>query len=79
VSSPNALRSSWKSAPGAAWETTIEITRRYARPFRFEGEALTFRCFADSEITAANSPPFRQVGERVGLQELHLTPVGFRI
>jgi hypothetical protein len=56
VSPPNALRLSWTSAPGGAWETMIEITRRYARPFSFEGEALTFRVFADSEITAANSP-----------------------
>lgn len=56
VSPPNALRLAWQSATGGAWETTIEITRRYARPFRFEGEALTFRVFADSEITAANSP-----------------------
>jgi hypothetical protein len=56
VSPPNALRLTWNSAPGGTWETTIEITRRYARPFRFEGEALTFQLFADSEITAANSP-----------------------
>jgi hypothetical protein len=56
VSPPNALRLAWTSAPGGAWETTIEIPRRYARPFRFEGEALTFWCYADSEITAANSP-----------------------
>ena len=56
VSPPNALRLAWTSAPGGAWEATIEITRRYARPFKFEGEALTFWCFADSEITAANSP-----------------------
>jgi hypothetical protein len=56
VSPPNALRLAWTSAPGGAWETTVEITRRYARPFRFEGKALTFWCYADSEITAANSP-----------------------
>jgi hypothetical protein len=56
VSPPNALRLSWKSAPGGDWEATIKISRRYARPFRFEGEALTFRVFADSDITAANSP-----------------------
>lgn len=56
VSPPNALRLSWKSAPGGDWQMTFEISRRYARPFRFEGEALTFWCFADSEITAANSP-----------------------
>jgi exo beta-1,2-glucooligosaccharide sophorohydrolase (non-reducing end) len=56
VSPPNALRLRWKSRPGGDWRATIEITRRYARPFRFEGEALTFRVFSDSEITAANSP-----------------------
>jgi exo beta-1,2-glucooligosaccharide sophorohydrolase (non-reducing end) len=56
VSPPNALRLSWKSAPGGDWQATLEVTRRYARPFRFEGEALTFWCFSDSPITAANSP-----------------------
>lgn len=56
VSPPNALRLSWKSASGGDWQVTIEVTRRYARPFRFEGEALTFWCFSDSQITAANSP-----------------------
>ena len=56
VSPPNALRMSWKSAPGGDWRMTIELTRRYARPFRFEGDALAFWCFADAEITAANSP-----------------------
>ena len=56
TSPPNALRLSWKSAPGGDWQVTFEVTRRYARPFRFEGEALTFWCYSDSEITAANSP-----------------------
>ena len=56
ASPPNALRLSWQSAPGGDWQATIQITRRYARPFRFEGKALVFQVFADSEITAANSP-----------------------
>lgn len=56
VSPPNALRLSWTSATGGDWQATIEVTRRYARPFRFEGNALTFWCYSDSEITAANSP-----------------------
>lgn len=56
ASPPNALRLSWQSAAGGDWQATIEITRRYARPFRFEGEALVFQVFADSEITATNSP-----------------------
>lgn len=56
VSPPNALRLSWTSAPGGDWQATIEVTRRYARPFKFEGEALTFWCYSEKEITAANSP-----------------------
>ncbi len=56
VSPPNALRLSWTSATGGDWQATIEVTRRYARPFRFEGDALTFWCYSELEITAANSP-----------------------
>lgn len=56
TSPPNALRLSWRSAFGGAWLASIRIGRRYARPFQFEGGALSFRVFADSEITAANSP-----------------------
>lgn len=56
ASPPNALRLSWQSLPGGDWQATIQITRRYARPFRFAGEALVFQVFADSEISAANSP-----------------------
>lgn len=56
VSPPNALRLKWRSATGGDWRMTLEIPRRYARPFRFEGAALTFWCYADSELTAENSP-----------------------
>lgn len=63
VSPPNALRLRWRSATGGDWRMTLEIPRRYARIFQFEGDALTFWCYADSEITEANSP-------RVFLQDL---------
>lgn len=56
VSPPNGLRLQWRSAPGGDWRMTLEIPRRYARAFAFEGDALTFWCFADAEITRANSP-----------------------
>ncbi len=56
VSPPKALKLTWRSAPGGDWQATLEVTRRYARPFKFEGEALTFWCFSSTEITAANSP-----------------------
>lgn len=56
MSPPNALRFHWKSAPGGDWRVTVEITRRYARKFHFEGDSLVFWCYPDTEITAENSP-----------------------
>jgi hypothetical protein len=56
VSPPNALRLKWTSAPGGDWRMTLEVTRQYARPFRFEGDTLTFWCHPDSEVTVDNSP-----------------------
>ena len=56
VSPPNGLRLRWKSAPGGDWRMSVEITRRYARPFKFEGDSLTFWCYPETEITADNSP-----------------------
>ncbi len=56
VSPPNALRLKWRSAVGGDWRMTLEIPRQYARPFAFEGDAITFWCLADSEITKANAP-----------------------
>ena len=58
VSPPNSLRLKWRSATGGDWRLTLEIPRRYARTFRFEGNAITFWCFADTEINAGNSPRF---------------------
>lgn len=56
VSPPNGLRLRWRSAPGGDWRMTLEISRRYARTFKFEGDSLTFWCFPEFELTAANSP-----------------------
>ncbi|HWA88155.1 MAG TPA: glucoamylase family protein [Opitutus sp.] len=56
VSPPNGLRLKWRSAVGGDWRMTLEIPRRYARPFKFEGDTLTFWCYADTELTAANTP-----------------------
>jgi hypothetical protein len=56
VSPPNSLRLKWRSAPGGDWRMTLEIPRRYARPFRFDGDALSFWCYSDAELTPANTP-----------------------
>ena len=80
VSPPNALRLKWRSAPGGDWRMTIEITQRYARPFRFEGDSLTLWCYADSEITEANSPRvFLQDKDKNGTPAITLVRDGEKI
>ncbi len=67
VSPPNGLRLHWRSAPGGDWQMSLQVPHGYARTFRFEGDALTFWCYADSEITEANSPRlFVQDGDGAG-------------
>ena len=56
ISPPNALRLRWKSAPGGEWQMTLKATDRDWRTFEMLGDTLAFWCYADSEITAANSP-----------------------
>jgi exo beta-1,2-glucooligosaccharide sophorohydrolase (non-reducing end) len=73
VSPPNGLRLHWRSAFGGDWQMTLEIRHSYARPIRFEGDALTFWCFADSEISAANSPRlFLQDSTKAGTPAIKL-------
>ena len=56
VSPPNGLRLSWRSAPGGDWKMTLKVRRRHARPHDFQGDALSFWCFSELEITAADAP-----------------------
>jgi exo beta-1,2-glucooligosaccharide sophorohydrolase (non-reducing end) len=56
VSPPNGLRLSWRSATGGDWKMTLKVRRRRARPHDFQGDSLSFWCFSESEITAADAP-----------------------
>lgn len=56
VSPPDGLRLHWRSAPGGDWRMTIKVPQYYARTFTFEGDAITFWCYSDADLTAANSP-----------------------
>ncbi len=55
-SAPNGLRLRWRSAPGGDWRMTLKVPARYGRKFAFAGDALTFRCWSEDEITEANAP-----------------------
>ena len=56
VSPPNALKLHWKSAPGGEWQATVKAAGRDWSSFTIQDDTLAFWCFADTEITAANSP-----------------------
>jgi len=80
VSPPNSLRLKWRSAFGGDWRMTLEVPQRYARPFKFEGDAVTFWCFSDSEITAENSPRLFLVdAQKQGTAAVTLVAGGRRI
>lgn len=56
TSAPNCLRLAWRSAQGGDWRATIRDPGRDWRTFELKGDTLAFWCFADTEISAANSP-----------------------
>lgn len=56
VSPPNALRLHWRSASGGDWHLTLTLPHLPQREFHFTGDSLTFWCWADTVITAANAP-----------------------
>lgn len=56
VSPPNAVRLHWKSAPGGDWRVALGVPGKDWRKYEFDGDTLSFWCWSDTEITAANSP-----------------------
>ncbi|HVT74494.1 MAG TPA: glucoamylase family protein [Lacunisphaera sp.] len=56
VSPPNALRLHWRSAPGGDWQITLKSMERQSHRLPLLGQRVALWCYADSEITALNSP-----------------------
>jgi len=56
---PNALRLAWKSAAGGGWDAQVDAVRFRNREIRFEGDTLSFWCFAPAAIAAADLPVVR--------------------
>jgi hypothetical protein len=56
VSPPNALRLRWKSAQGGDWQMMMRAVDRNWPEAEMLGDTLAFWCYADTEITAANTP-----------------------
>ena len=62
---PNALRLEWRSQPGGGWAAQIGVVKFRNREIRFEGDVLSFWCFAPKGIESADLPLVRieDIGE----------------
>ena len=56
VSPPNCLRLKWKSAPGGDWRMELHLPLRIGPGRTLSGDTLSMWCFAESELTEADSP-----------------------
>jgi hypothetical protein len=56
---PNALRLEWTSQPGGGWAAQIKVVRFRNREIGFEGDVLSFWCFAQQRIGSADLPLVR--------------------
>ena len=56
---PNALRLEWTSRRGGGWAAQIEVVKFRNREIRFDGDVLSFWCFAPKRIDSANLPLVR--------------------
>lgn len=53
---PNALRIQWRSVEGGSWDAEIRVVSYTNRPTDFHGDTLSFWCYADERIAAADLP-----------------------
>ncbi|MGH9829016.1 MAG: glucoamylase family protein, partial [Blastocatellia bacterium] len=58
-SPPNALRLEWNSQPGGGWVAAIDVVKFRNREILFQGDTLSFWCFAPRRILAADLPFIR--------------------
>jgi hypothetical protein len=80
VSPPNALRLKWKSAVGGDWRVKVSVADVDWRKFELQGDTLAFWCYADTEITEANSPRVSMTDrDRLGSDSLTLVRGSDRI
>jgi hypothetical protein len=62
---PNALRLEWTSQPGGGWVAQIGVLKFRNREIKFDGDVLSFWCFAPRQIGSAGLPLVRiaDIGE----------------
>jgi exo beta-1,2-glucooligosaccharide sophorohydrolase (non-reducing end) len=65
---PNAIRLEWQSQPGGGWDAGIQIVNFRNRYPGFEGDTLSFWCYASKEIKGPDLPLLTLANTREGLQ-----------
>ncbi len=65
---PNALRVEWQSSPGGGWEAEVRVVDFRNRYPGFDGDGLSFWCYAPAAIDAADLPVLTLSNTREGLQ-----------
>jgi hypothetical protein len=58
-SPPNAIRLEWNSQPGGGWVAELDVVKFRNREIRFQGDTLSFWCFAPQRILAKDLPLVR--------------------
>ena len=53
---PNALRLTWKSAPGGDWRATLKTRAHYGLLDDFDGDMISFWCYSETGLTAEQAP-----------------------
>ncbi len=56
VSPPNCLRLEWKSGSGGDWRMTLRVAARIGPAAEFAGDTLRLWCYAEEELSEAESP-----------------------
>lgn len=65
---PNALRLEWQSQPGGGWEAAVHMVNFRNRYPGWEGETLSFWCYAPEAIATSDLPLITLANSRGGLQ-----------
>jgi hypothetical protein len=68
VTPPNALRVEWESREGGGWEADVYAVNFRNRFPGFQGDTLSFRCYAPQAIASVDLPLITLANSREGLQ-----------
>jgi hypothetical protein len=63
---PNALRLEWRSVEGGSWDAEIRVVSYDNRAADFRGDTLSFWCYSDDRVAAADLPQIQLTDDEHG-------------